>query len=136
MTGGIGLLQGAGLMSLPQLVIDDEIARMIARILEGVEVSADTLMPGMMERVGLDGTYLSEKDTSRRLRAGEVFLPLVADRRSYEHWDAAGTTELETANARVTELTGAAAERGPLLDDAQLAGLHAYADEAAAAAPR
>lgn len=134
MTGGIGLLQGAGLMSLPQIVVDDEIALMIARILEGVEVSAETLMPAMMERVGLDGTYLSEKDTSRRLRAGEVFLPQVADRRSYEHWGAAGTTELDTANARVAQLVAAAAERGPLLDDAEVAELRACADEAAAAA--
>ncbi len=136
MTGGIGLLQGAGLMSLPQIVVDDEIAGMIARILEGVDVTAATLMPAMMQRVGLDGTYLSEKDTSRRLRAGEVFLPRVADRRSYDHWEAAGTSELDTANARVAELVAAAAERGPLLDDAQLAELGACADEAAAAAAR
>ena len=34
-TGGIGLLHGAGLFSLPQVVIDAEIAAMIRRLLDG-----------------------------------------------------------------------------------------------------
>ena len=39
-TGGIGLLSGAGIMSLPQIVIDAEMATMIQRLLDGAEVSA------------------------------------------------------------------------------------------------
>jgi trimethylamine--corrinoid protein Co-methyltransferase len=135
MTGGIGLLQGAGLMSLPQIVIDDEIAQMILRTLDGAEITRETIMPEAMERVGLTGNFLTEKDTTRRLRAGEIFLPKVSDRQSYEHWEARGINELDSAVTRVRELVAAAEERGPWLTDSQLAELHACVDEAAKASP-
>jgi trimethylamine--corrinoid protein Co-methyltransferase len=135
MTGGIGQLEGAGLMSLPQIVIDDEIAQMILRILGGAEITRETIMPEVMERVGLTGNYLAEKETRRRLRAGELFMPTISNRQSYEHWEAGGTRELDTAIARVREIVAAAEECGPLLDDGQLADLRACVDEAAEAAP-
>jgi trimethylamine--corrinoid protein Co-methyltransferase len=136
MTGGIGVLQGAGLMSLPQIVIDDEIAQMILRILGGVEVSDATIMAEAMERVGHAGNFLVEKETRRRLRAGELFFPTIADRQSYEHWEVKGRGELEKATARVRELVDAAEARGPLVDEATRATLAACVDEAAAAAPK
>ncbi|MBN2204564.1 MAG: trimethylamine methyltransferase family protein [Thermoleophilia bacterium] len=136
MTGGIGVLQGAGLMSLPQIVIDDEIAQMILRILGGVEVSDETIMAEAMERVGHAGNFLVEKETRRRLRAGELFFPTIADRQSYEHWEAKGRGELEKATARVRELVDAAEARGPRLDEAARATLAACVEEAAAAAPK
>ncbi len=135
MTGGIGQLQGAGLMSLPQIVIDDEIAQMILRILDGAEITRETIMAETMERIGLTGNYLAEKETRRRVRAGELFMPTISNRQSYEHWEAGGTRELDTAIARVREIVTAAEERGPLLDDGQLADLRECVDEAAAAAP-
>ena len=76
---GIGMLNAANLASLPQIVIDDEMAQAILRILDGPEVSGDTLQVAMMERMGFAANYLMEKDTSRRLRAGEVFSPWVAE---------------------------------------------------------
>jgi trimethylamine--corrinoid protein Co-methyltransferase len=136
MTGGIGVLQGAGLMSLPQIVIDDEIAQMILRILGGVEVSAETIMAEAMEHVGHAGNFLVEKETRRRLRAGELFFPTIADRQSYEHWEVKGRGELEKATARVRDLVEVAEARGPLLDAAARATLAACVDEAAAAASK
>jgi trimethylamine--corrinoid protein Co-methyltransferase len=136
MTGGMGVLQGAGLMSLPQIVIDDEIAQMILRILEGAEVTPATLMHEAVERVGLTGNYLVEKETRRRLRAGEQFLPAISDRRSYEQWEASPVDEVTKAAARVRELVAAAEARGPLLDEARQAELRACIDQAAAAAPQ
>jgi len=133
MTGGIGVLQGAGLASLPQIVIDDEIAQMILRILGGAEISDDTIMAEAMRRVGHDGNYLAEKETRRRLRTGELFFPAVADRQSYEHWEARGRLELEKATEQVRELVAAAEARGPRLDEAARATLAACIDEAAAA---
>ena len=96
-TGGIGLLSGAGIMSLPQIVIDAEIATMIRRLLAGAEVSPDTVMAESIERLGFKGDYLKEKETARRLRAGEQFLPEIATRLSLEAWQAAGRDELGSA---------------------------------------
>ena len=134
MTGGIGVLEGAGLMSLPQIIIDDEMAQMIARILDGPEISREAIMPEVIERVGHTGNYLVEKETRRRLRAGEVFMPTIADRQSYEHWQASGSDELETATARVRQILAKAAAAEPLLDDDRLRELDESVTASAAAA--
>jgi len=131
-TGGIGLLSGAGIMSLPQIVIDAEIATMIGRLLEGAEISDETVQADTIERLGFEAKYLNEKDTSRRLRSGEVFMPEVATRLSLDGWRAAGRDEAAAANDRVREIIAAADARGPLLPPETIAHLDAIAAEAQA----
>jgi trimethylamine--corrinoid protein Co-methyltransferase len=129
-TGGIGLLAGAGIMSLPQIVIDAEIATMIRRLLAGAEISRDTVMADTMERLGFGGGFLKEKDTAQRLRAGEQFQPGIASRLSLEAWQAIGDDETSTAVERVREIIAAADERGPLLPSDMLRELRKIADTA------
>jgi trimethylamine--corrinoid protein Co-methyltransferase len=131
---GIGMLHAANLASLPQIVIDDEMARMMLRILDGPRVAEETVMLETMERLGFAGNYLLEKDTRRLLRAGEVFDPMVSDRQSFEHWEAAGKDELAVATERVLEILAHARERAPLLGDDQLAGLEECVAAAAGSA--
>jgi trimethylamine--corrinoid protein Co-methyltransferase len=130
-TGGIGVLSGAGLMSLPQIVIDAEIATMILRLLEGAEISPGTVLAETIGRLGFKGDYLKEKDTARRLRAGEVFMPAVATRLSLDAWRAEGRDDAAAATARVRELLAAAAARGPVLPPETIAALDAIAAGAA-----
>jgi trimethylamine--corrinoid protein Co-methyltransferase len=132
---GLGMLYAANLPSLPQIVIDDETARMMLRLLEGAEITDGTIMVEMMERVGFSGAYLLEKDTRRRLRGGELFTPQVSDRQSYEDWKAAGKDELAVATEKVVEILAQSEARGPLLDADQLAELEECVAAAAAAAP-
>jgi trimethylamine:corrinoid methyltransferase-like protein len=117
---GLGMLESANLPSLPQLVIDDEITQMILRLLDGMEITPQTIMAADIERLGFTGAYLKEKETRRRLRAGEQLLPLIADRSSYDHWKAVGRDEEAVACERVEGILAAAEERGPLLSEAQL----------------
>jgi trimethylamine--corrinoid protein Co-methyltransferase len=130
-TDGIGLLAGAGIMSLPQIVIDAEIATMIRRLLAGTEFSSDTVMADTIERLGFRGEFLKEKETARRLRAGEQFMPAIASRVSLEAWQAAGTSEFSTAVERVHQIIAAADERGPLLPSDKLAEMEQIADRVA-----
>jgi trimethylamine---corrinoid protein Co-methyltransferase len=132
-TGGVGMLHGAGLFSLPQVVIDGEIVDMIQRLLGGVEVSADSIMNAVTKRVGFDGDYLRQKETSRRLRAGEVYQPEIATRESIEAWERAGRDELGRARERARSIVAAAEERGPVLSAATGAALRDIASEALAA---
>ncbi len=124
-TGGIGLLGGAGILSLPQIVIDAEIAAMIKRMLGEVEVSAETTAAASVERAGYDGHFLRDPETKRRLRAGELFMPTISTRLSHEMWVAQGRDEYDIANEQVREVLAAAEARGPLLDDGQRAALDA-----------
>jgi trimethylamine--corrinoid protein Co-methyltransferase len=135
-TGGVGLLHGAGLFSLPQVVIDGEIAAMILRLLRGAEATTESVMNDVTARVGFDGHFLGQKETSRRLRAGEVFLPEIATRASVEAWEREGRDELVRARDRVRTIVAAAEERGPVLDAATSAALRGVTAQAFLAARR
>jgi trimethylamine---corrinoid protein Co-methyltransferase len=129
-TGGIGLLHGAGVFSLPQVVIDAEIATMIVRLLAGAEVSPAAIMNEVTARVGFDGDFLRQKETSRRLRAGEVFQPQISTRTTVVGWERGGRDELTAARERAAAIVAAAEARGPLLPEATRAALRGIAAEA------
>jgi len=131
-TGGIGLLSGANIMSLPQIVMDAEVATMIRRLLADTEISAQTIMEDAMERLSFSGDYLREKETRLRVRAGEHFMPTVASRLSLEMWQKAGRDELAVAGEKVREIVAAADARGPVLPAETVAELEAVVSEAAA----
>jgi len=76
LSGGMGLIDSVNTLSLPQIVIDGEIAGMIRRLLGEVEFSPQTMARETIERVGIGGNFLREKETRRRIRAGEHFVPL------------------------------------------------------------
>jgi trimethylamine---corrinoid protein Co-methyltransferase len=132
-TGGIGLLSGAGIMSLPQIVIDAEMATMVRRLLDGAEITLETVQAEAIARRRFKGDYLKEKDTARRLRAGEVFVPEIASRLSLERWQTEGRDEAAAASARVRELIAAADARGPILPAETIAALDAITAAAEAA---
>ena len=82
-------------------------------------------MSDAIERVGFTGSYLSEKETARRLRSGEVYLPRIATRLSIEGWRGQGRDELDAARERVREILAEADERGPKLDAEKVERLEA-----------
>ena len=120
LTGGVGMLDSANLLYLPQIVIDAEIAGMIRRLLGEVEISHDTIMGDMVERVGIGGHFLAEKETRRRSHAGEHFTPAISTRASFDAWTAEGRDEVAVARERVAAMLAARRDWRPALDDDQL----------------
>jgi trimethylamine--corrinoid protein Co-methyltransferase len=125
LVSGWGLIDSANTLYLPQLIIDNEIASMVRRLLDDVEISPATIMPEAFARVGVGGDFLREKETARRTRAGEHFLPQVAGRFSYERWEEDRRTEDDAARAVIERIMAARADRRPGLSDGQLAELAA-----------
>jgi trimethylamine--corrinoid protein Co-methyltransferase len=119
MSGGIGLLDSANLLFLPQIAIDAEVAAMIERILGGAEINSDTLLLDAVARVGIGGSYLSEKETSRRLRAGEQFLPQVSTRLPYDAWAELGKDEADIAWGQAQKTLADRAEALPYFTEEQ-----------------
>lgn len=118
LSGGVGMIDSASTFFLPQVVIDAEVIDMIRRVLGSVATSRDEMMISMIERVGIGGDYLREKDTTRRLRAGEHFTPRISSRQAYDQWSAEGRDEQTRATDRMQELFAAREERGrPLQGD-------------------
>ena len=80
-----GSLDGTLTISYEKLVIDNEIAGMVSRILRGIEVNTDTLAVDEIIKVGPAANYLSSPHTARMFRK-EHYLPTLFDRRVWETW--------------------------------------------------
>lgn len=80
-----GLMDSANSLSYEQLAIDDESIGMVQRILEGIEVSPDTLAFDTIKDVGPRGHYLMEEHTVNHLH--QLFYPSLAERCSFEVWE-------------------------------------------------
>ena len=117
---GWGLIDSHNTMYLPQSVVDNEIAAMVRRLCGEVDVSTATLAAESIARVGPGGGYLGEKDTARRIRAGEHFQPSVSNRLSYDKWVEEGRTENDVANDAVDRILAARGAKAPYLADQQL----------------
>ncbi len=131
LVSGWGLIDSSSALYLPQIVIDNEIALMVRRMLSEVEVSKSSIMPDAFARAGIGGDFLREKETARRARAGEHFLPQIANRLSYERWQESGATEDDAARAVIDRVMAARADRRPGLSADQLVELAAICGVAA-----
>ena len=86
-----------------QLVMDNEFARMIKHVVNGIPVDDDTLAVEDIAQVGAFGDFLSLDATLRHMR--ELSQPEVLDRRVREDWEARGATDLAArTRARALEL--------------------------------
>lgn len=124
-SGGVGMIDSVNTLFLPQIVLDAEIVGMIHRLLGEVDVSRDAMLMDMIERVGIGGDFLKEKMTTKRLRAGEHFMPVVSSRQAYGQWKADGRDEVARARERMDALLASRAERPRPLNAEQLSELAA-----------
>ncbi len=83
-----GGLDGTLTFSYEKLVIDNEIAGMVTRILRGIDVSEETLAVDEICKYG-STNYLGSPRTGKTFRT-EHYLPTLFDRRSWEAWLRAG----------------------------------------------
>ncbi len=98
----VGFLDCAQIGSLEALVMNDEIIAMTRRVLRGLEVSDDTLMLDVIDRIGPGGEFMTAPETAKRCRA-EIWNPALMDRQPYETWQAAGA---KTMNDRIRSRLG------------------------------
>jgi len=95
MIAGIGLIEDCRTIWLEQLVIDDEMSRIIGRMAQGVEVNDETLALDVIHKVGIGKDYLSQRHTLEHYKT-EHFVPIVTDRSSFDTWMAKGSKNLLT----------------------------------------
>ncbi|MBN2549849.1 MAG: trimethylamine methyltransferase family protein [Anaerolineales bacterium] len=115
---GIGEMEAGVMGSYAQMVCDSEIAAGIRRLRRGFVVDDDSLAVEVVA-AAMDGTrnFLSQRHTSRYLRAGEVLLTQLAERRSWETWEQEGQVGMaERAQAEAEHLL-ATHQPAPLSED-------------------
>jgi trimethylamine--corrinoid protein Co-methyltransferase len=91
---GCGSIDTFMAQSPVQLVIDDEIVGMIRRIIRGLEVDEDRLGLAAVERVGPQGTFITDPHTRKYMR-GEYFQPKLFNRDPRTVWLSKGSKNLE-----------------------------------------
>ena len=140
LSGGNSILLHLGVSSEmsahpAQAVLDHDIAGMIARFIEGEDITDETLAVALIEQIGpVPGQFLAEVHTSRWWRK-EQYLPMAADRQSYPTWLTSGKQgALEKAQESVASILAKHHPR-PLTDSQQadlariLAEARAYYDK-------
>jgi trimethylamine--corrinoid protein Co-methyltransferase len=91
---GCGSIDTFMAQSPVQLVIDDEIVGTIRRIIRGLEVDEDRLGLAAVERVGPQGTFITDPHTRKYMR-GEYFRPQLFNRDPRTVWFSKGSKNLE-----------------------------------------
>ena len=126
----VGFLDCADIGSLESLVMNDEIIAMTRRIMRGVEVSDETLLLDLIDKVGPGGEFMSERHTAKHCRA-EIWTPALMDRQPWVNWQAAGAqTMLDRIKAKLREIL--ATHQPPPLPDGAAEKIEAILQEAEA----
>ena len=103
MTSGPGLLENWTVLSFEQLIIDHEMFTMMADILKGFPVDADSMPMEVIMKVGHEGHYMGEKHTLDHFR--QMWQPMVTDGQPYKVWKAAGSkSAVEHAREKAKEI--------------------------------
>ncbi|MFX1279220.1 MAG: trimethylamine methyltransferase family protein [Promethearchaeota archaeon] len=94
--------------ALELLVIDDELASICLRAMEGIDVNDDTLGLDVIKKVATNPkkgvTYLSEKHTQKYMKK-ELYIPKLIDRNRRTTWRKKGSKDIvERSRDRVNEL--------------------------------
>jgi len=88
-----------------QAILDDDIAGMVGRFIEGAQVNDETLAIDLIEEVGpIPGHYLNKAHT-RKWWKKEYFMPKVADKLTLSEWLKTGKKDsLDYARERMEEI--------------------------------
>jgi len=86
-------------------IINDDVANIIGRTVEGFEVNDETMAVDLIEKVGpVPGTFLNKTHTRVNWKK-EYFMPRVADRLSYPEWlDRGKKGTIELARERMEKI--------------------------------
>jgi trimethylamine--corrinoid protein Co-methyltransferase len=100
-----GLLDALMAFDFAKLVIDNEIALMLKRVIRGVEpFSEENLALDVIAEVGPGGMFIDTRHTLKRMWT-TALLPEIADRSSRQQWEAEGALEAhDRAMQRVREI--------------------------------
>jgi len=114
---GPGALDTSNMMSLEQIVVDDEIARVCQRLRDGVDTSDEKDYFEDIAAVGPGGHFLGQRSTRKAAHSREFVAPALSDRNSFNRWAELGRSDLyDKAKEKVEEILSKP-QNNPLPDD-------------------
>ncbi len=101
---GAGMLELGNTFSFEQFVIDDEIARMTRKVLEGINTDDESLGVEVINEVGPTGNFLMQEHTVKHMKKTQS-QPKLLDRRMRQDWENDGKKTLtEVASEKAQEI--------------------------------
>jgi trimethylamine--corrinoid protein Co-methyltransferase len=98
-----GMLHGAEVFSMAEMLLDTELFDIVRQISLGFEVDEEALAVEVIEKVGPGGHFLGEPHTLRHMR--EAWMSRFMDKDTWEAWEEAGRPEpRDRARDRAVEL--------------------------------
>ena len=96
----IGLMDHADLSSAEMMVLSDEIVEMVKHATQAIDVTADTLLTDVIDRVGPGGHYLVDDHTLSNFR--KIWSPSLMDRSRFKRGE---SDELASFSERLHDKT-------------------------------
>ncbi len=101
---GAGMLDSGLIFSYAQLVIDNDIFKMIRKVMQGMHVDDENLAVDIIKSVGPGGDFLMQDHTMKYMRTLPS-VPNLIERNNRENWLASGGKGLaERAAERAAEI--------------------------------
>ena len=98
------MLEAGMTFSFGQLVIDDEIAAMVKRIVNGVSLDDELMGVDLIKKVGIGNNFLTQRHTLNNIETEQIQATII-DRRMRGAWEKRGSKSLiESANERADQL--------------------------------
>ncbi|MFP3853154.1 MAG: trimethylamine methyltransferase family protein [Anaerolineales bacterium] len=88
----VGYLEGGLTASYELIVAMNEVAALVKRFMQGIEVSQETLAVNVIDQVGPGGHFIGEDHTYRHFR--QNWVPELLDRSSFSDWQSGGSQKL------------------------------------------
>ena len=89
---GLGMIEMGMTIDYGQLVMDNEFARMIKQVVQGIAVNDETLAVDVIHEIGVGKNFLSHDHTFKHMYAQSQ--PKLIDRRTREDWEVGGRSDL------------------------------------------
>jgi trimethylamine--corrinoid protein Co-methyltransferase len=89
---GMGMIEAGLVFDYAQLVLDNEFASMIRKVVEGVHVSKEALALDVIAELAPAKDFLSHEHTYRHMRSQSR--PRLLDRRLREQWEEDGSRDV------------------------------------------
>ncbi|MEW5920593.1 MAG: trimethylamine methyltransferase family protein [Bacillota bacterium] len=100
----VGFMGSGSISSLELLVAADEGIGLVRRVVQGIDVSPETLAVDVIDKVGPGGNFITQRHTATHMRR-EMWFPKLFNRSNYDGWESIGAPTLgEKARAMAIDI--------------------------------
>ncbi len=125
---GAGMLDSGLIFSYAQLVVDNDIFKMVRKVMQGIHVDDETLALETIKSVGPGGDHLMQPHTVKYMRTLPS-APHIIERANYDRWMGKGGKDMAERAAEKAAHILETHKPMPLTDDARSA-LRSIVEEA------